>query len=161
MDEQSEAYLDSEDYQDQVEFNEQQHDANDVSSWGDVPTQKKPESLFNLFGKVWKAKDSSKVGNLGQTELGSTQISVRDAQYLNLLSNTFKHPKFGEFFRMQGEISLATSASKKGWFTELFVSQKKLTTRHASIGANGQVQNKKWKIFGGNQGDSSQQEQQS
>lgn len=152
MDEQQEAYLDGEDFMDGNEANEERQD--EIEAWGEVPTQRKPESLFNLFGKVWKAKDSSKVANLNATELGVQNISVRDSQYLNLLSHTFKHPVFGEFFRMQGEIGLATSASKKGWFTELFVSQKKLTTRHASIGANGQVQNKKWKVFGNNQNNS-------
>lgn len=154
MDEQAEAYLDSEDFQDQVEMNEDNMNAVETASWGEVPSQRKPESLFNLFGKVWKAKDSSKVANLDKVELGATNISVRDSQYLMLLGTTFKHPRFAEFFRLQGEITLASSASKKGWFTELFVSQKKLTTRHASLGANGQVQNKKWKIFGGNQPDS-------
>lgn len=150
MDEQVEAYLNGEDYQDQVEASEDGQDAMDMSSWGEVPSQKKPESLFNLFGKVWKAKDSSKVANLDKIELGNPNISVRDAQYLSLLATAFKHPRFGEFFRLQGELTLATSASKKGWFTELFVSQKKLTTRHASLGASGNVQNKRWKIFGGN-----------
>lgn len=159
MDEQQEAYLDREDYQDQVDTSEDNYDQSDVDSWGEVPSQKKPESLFNLFGKVWKAKDSSKVANLNSVELGTMNISVRDSQYLHLLSNTFKHPVFGEFFRMQGEIGLASSASKKGWFTELFVSQKKLTTRHASIGANGAVQNKKWKVFGNNQNNSTDNQQ--
>jgi len=159
MDEQQEAYLDREDYQDHADSNEENYDESDVASWGEVPMQKKPESLFNLFGKVWKAKDSSKVANLNAVELGGMNISARDAQYLNLLSHTFKHPVFGEFFRMQGEIGLATSASKKGWFTELFVSQKKLTTRHASIGANGAVQNKKWKVFGSNQNNSTEPQQ--
>jgi len=159
MDEQQEAYLDREDYLDQAEASEESYDESDVASWGEVPTQRKPESLFNLFGKVWKAKDSSKVANLNATELGAMNISARDAQYLYLLSNTFKHPVFGEFFRMQGEIGLATSASKKGWFTELFVSQKKLTTRHASIGANGAIQNKKWKVFGSNQNNSTENQQ--
>jgi hypothetical protein len=159
MDEQQEMYLDREDYQDQAEASEENYDEADVASWGEVPMQKKPESLFNLFGKVWKAKDSSKVANLNSVELGAMNISCRDAQHLNLLAHTFRHPVFGEFFRMQGEIGLATSASKKGWFTELFVSQKKLTTRHASIGANGAVQNKKWKVFGSNQNNSTEPQQ--
>lgn len=152
----TETFLDQEDYQSQVDDMEDNADVTDSVEWSEVPERKKQDSLYNLFQKVWKAPDSSKVANLTNVELGSPIINVRDAQYLALLADTFKHPRFGMFFRKAGEITLATSASKKGWFTELFVSQKKFTSR--SVGSSGggyssgsSGKKKKWTLFGGGQ----------
>ena len=93
------------DYQDQMD--EQQEEL------ADVPTPRKKESLYELFNKVLRLPDSSKVGNLSLAELGVLNISVREAQRIAVLAETFHHPKFAEFFRSQAEITLQTSASKK------------------------------------------------
>jgi len=152
------AYLDQEEYADQVENMEEQGEQSDSVEWAEVPSKRKQDSLYTLFQKVWKTPDSSKVANLSLVELGRPIITVRDAKYLALLAGTFKHPRFAMFFQNTAEITLATSASKKGWFTELFVSQKKFTTRSTGGGgggAYGQQQsskNSKWSIFGNNQG---------
>jgi len=154
---QQEAYLDQEDYAEQVESMEDQGDQADSVEWAEVPSRRKQDSLYTLFQKVWKTPDSSKVANLSFVELGRPVITVRDAKYLALLAMTFKHPRFAMFFQNTSEITLATSASKKGWFTELFVSQKKFTTRSSGGGggAYGQQQQSskgsKWSIFGSNQ----------
>jgi hypothetical protein len=97
------------------------------------PQPKESESLYNLFHKVLELEDSSKVGNLDKAELGLLNINVREAQRIELLAKQFGHYKFGEYFRKVGEIILRTSASKKGWFTELFVSQKKSALRVAGV----------------------------
>jgi len=150
------AYLDQEDYAEQAEHMEEQGEQSDSVEWAEVPSRRKQDSLYTLFQKVWKTPDSSKVANLSLVELGRPVITVRDAKYLALLAGTFKHPKFAVFFQNTAEITLATSASKKGWFTELFVSQKKFTTRSSGGGgAYGQQQQtskgSKWSIFGNNQ----------
>jgi hypothetical protein len=93
------------------------------------PVLKEKDDLYSLFWRVVKTTDSSKVGNLDKTELGMLNISVRDCQKIALLAVTLKHPGFAKFFLKQAEVILATSASKKGWLPELFVSQKKLTTK--------------------------------
>lgn len=151
-----EAYLDQEDYAEQAESMEEQGEQADSVEWAEVPSRRKQDSLYTLFQKVWKTPDSSKVANLSFVELGRPVITVRDAKYLALLAATFKHPRFAMFFQNTAEITLATSASKKGWFTELFVSQKKFTTRSTGGGggAYGQQQsskNDKWSIFGNSQ----------
>ena len=150
---QQDAYLDQEEYTEQAEAMEYQGDQADSVEWAEVPERRKQDSLYTLFQKVWKTPDSSKVANLSLVELGRPVITVRDAKYLALLAATFKHPRFAMFFQNTAEITLATSASKKGWFTELFVSQKKFTTRSTGGGggAYGQQQsskNDKWSIFG-------------
>jgi hypothetical protein len=145
-----EEYLDQEDYNEQQDNLEEQQENVESVEWAEVPQRRKQDSLYTLFQKVWKTPDSSKVANLSAPELGRPIISVRDAQYLQLLGNTFKHPRFGLFFKTSGEIVLSTSASKKGWFTELFVSQRKFTTRSvSSSGALSDAANKKkWSLFG-------------
>lgn len=156
MDEQTNAYLDHEDLQDQVEQSEDMQEGYENAQYehqfsgAEAPLEKKPESLYTLFQKVWGARDSSKVANLDKFELGKLAVSVRDSQYLALLSSTLRHKRFGLFWKAQAEILLATSASKKGWFTELFVSQKKFTARSSNLsGQPPQNQGKKkWSLFG-------------
>lgn len=137
MQEDEEQFLDEEDLAEQQDrIEEQQSDIED-SDWANVPQQKKNDSLYNLFHKVWKSPDSSKVANLDKTELGVHPVmSVRNAQFLALLGATTKHKRFAQFFNTLGEITLKTSASKKGWFTELFVSQKKSTSRFSGLPPN-------------------------
>jgi len=151
----AEAFLNQEDYEAQADDIEDHSDAAENVEWSEVPERKRQESLYHLFQKVWKATDSSKVANLNNIELGRPIMNVRDAQYLALLADTFKHKKFANFFRSTGEIVLSTSASKKGWFTELFVSQKKFTSRSVSSGggysSGSSGKKKKWTLFGGGQ----------
>lgn len=100
------------------------------------PSYKEKDDLYSLFWKVVRTKESSKVGNLDpKTELGMLDISVRDNQRIALLAMTLGHPGFAKFFLSQGEIILSTSASKKGWLPELFVSQRKFSTKAKEIRA--------------------------
>jgi len=148
------AFLDQQDYGDQTDSMEDQGDQAESLEWAEVPARRKQDSLYTLFQKVWKTPNSSKVANLSFTELGRPVITVRDAQYLALLAVTFKHPRFAMFFKNAAEITLSTSASKKGWFTELFVSQKKFTTKStgfSGMGGAASSDKKKWSIFGNNQ----------
>jgi len=146
-------FIDEQDIVDQQDQMEEQSDGTESVEWAEVPERRKQDSLYTLFQKVWKTPDSSKVANLSFAELGKPVITVRDAQYLSLLAITFKHPRFAAFFQKNSEITLATSASKRGWFTELFVSQKKFTTRATALGGSGRESRdkNKWSIFGNNQ----------
>jgi hypothetical protein len=138
--EEAEEYLDNEEIIDQQELSE------DQQSLADVPYKHKPESLYTLFQRVWKTPDSSKIGNLNSVEIGKVIMNVRDCQHIAMLGNYLHHPRFAAYFKGYGEITLATSMSRKGWFVELFVSQKKFTARSAAI--QSQQQAKKPWIFG-------------
>jgi len=160
-----EEYLDEEDLAEQQDKMEDQQDESDITeaSWAaDVPSGRRPEGLYQLFGKVLRAKDNSKLGNLDKYELGPQPfMNVRNAQFIALCGNTVHHPRFARFFYDLAEITLKTSASKKGWFPELFVSQKKSTTRFSGSGFGQQpgqmgggqfgqpVKKKRFNIFGG------------
>lgn len=97
--------------------------------YGESPAMDKKDDLYSLFWKVVKSKESSKVGNLTDEELGMLDISVRDCQKIALLAQTLGHPGFAMWMMEQSEIVLATSASRSGWLPELFVSQRKFTTK--------------------------------
>lgn len=141
-----EEYSDQEEFQDN--YTEEQRDLWD-EQYGNYPIAKKPDSLFSLFKDVAKAKDSTKFGNLDLRELGDASYSVRDAQRLALLSGLLKHKDFGKYFMGIGEITLGTSMSKRGWFTELFVSTKKFAQKGTNNLPGQQVQQKQgWRIFG-------------
>ena len=64
----TDAFLDQEDYQEQVDDMENNADVAESVEWSEIPEKKKQESLYNLFQKVWKAPDSSKVANLTNVE---------------------------------------------------------------------------------------------
>lgn len=98
-----------------------------------TPVYEKKEDLYSLFWKVVKARDSSKVGNLKKDELGMLDFSVRDYQRIALLARVLKHKGFSDFFMNQGELILATSASREGWLPTLFVSQRKLKAKEGVI----------------------------
>ena len=129
----------AEDMQDIQETQQEQLEAS-------YPVVKPESNLYNLFWKVFKVQDSTKVANLKKDEIGNLGVTVRDAQKLALLGHLFHHKKFGDFFYGMAEITNSTSMARDGWFTELFVSQKKFATRARRSSS---VQQQGWKgIFG-------------
>jgi len=93
------------------------------------PTYSKPDDLYSLFWKTINIEDSSKVANLDKVELGMLNMSVRDCQNIALVAKTLGHKGFSDWMMDQSQIILKTSASKKGWLTELFVSAKKFSSK--------------------------------
>ena len=135
--------MEEEDYEDYEGYEDYEDAAN-------VPGLKKKDDVFSLFKKVWKAPDSSKIANLSGQELGMLPMSVRGNQYLALLGETFNHQDLANFFMGRSEIILSTSMAKKGWFTELFVSQKKFTSKSSSQTMNLPEPKKKWSLYNKN-----------
>lgn len=98
------------------------------------PTYTKPEDLYSLFYKVLNIEDSSKVGYLEKNELGMLDISVRDCQYIAEVARLLGHKGFADWMNHQAQIILKTSASRKGWFTELFVTAKRFSSKERKLG---------------------------
>lgn len=147
-DEQDDEYSDDEEYKDN--FLDEQREVWEEQV-GNMPSQRRPDSLFSLFKDVWRTNDSSKVGNLSGSELGELGISVRHAQEIANFSRYLKHKAVSNHFSNLSEIILSTSMSKKGWFVELFVTSKKFAHKGTLSGTTGQVQQQqkqKWRIFG-------------
>ena len=119
-----------EEYQKQIEENvEVTNEAQEDYAEDNSPTYIKPDDLYSLFWKIIQIKDSSKVGNLDKTELGMLDISVRDCQHIAQVARLLHHKGFADWMDGQAQIILNTSASKKGWLPELFVTAKRYATK--------------------------------
>jgi len=124
-----------EEQEDLIEQNvEAQNEAQEDYAEDNSPTFEKPDDLYSLFWKVATVDDSSKVGNLDKTELGMLDISVRDCQHIAKVAELLGHHGFALWMREQAQIVLRTSASKKGWFTELFVTAKRFASKEKKLG---------------------------
>lgn len=150
-----EEYLDiidetEDDLDDSQDFKE-----NQIEGYGVSPTFKESSDIYNWFWKVVRLDKPMRivrVGNLNSQEIGLNSISVRDALNLHQLGKTFKHPTFGNYFAHLAKITSATSMSKKGWFMDLSISQKKVRERSRALTTYPSPQTKKkWKgIFNRN-----------
>jgi hypothetical protein len=128
-------YPDNTNEEDLIEDNvEAQNEAQEDYIEDNSPTYEKKEDLYSLFWKTIKIEDSSKVGNLDQKELGMLDISVRDAQHIAQTARILGEDAFASWMDEQAQIILRTSASKKGWLTELFVSAKRFASKEKRLG---------------------------
>jgi hypothetical protein len=126
----------------QQEYQESALDSMDAN----YPIQKEQQGLYQTLWKMITRGDSTKIANLQKVELGDHGITVRDAQHLWKLGDMFYNPAYADYFKQHAEITLATSMSRDGWLGELFISQKKMTTK--SKKASNPLTPQKWKIFG-------------
>lgn len=111
------------------------------------PTYSKSEDLYSLFWKTITIQDSSKVGNLDSKELGMLDISVRDCQHIANTARLLKEIEFADWMDQQAQVILRTSASKKGWLTELFVTAKRFASKERRLGLEQNPQAVKPKSF--------------
>jgi len=113
------------------------------------PSYTKADDLYSLFWKTINIDDSSKVGNLDSKELGMLDISVRDCQNIANTAIILEEREFAKWMTEQAQIILRTSASKKGWLTELFVTAKRFASKERRMGINNEAlpQTEKSKSF--------------
>ena len=98
------------------------------------PSYSKADDLYSLFWKTIQIEDSSKVGNLDGKELGMLDISVRDCQHIAQTARILGEYQFAKWMDGQAQVILRTSASKRGWLTELFVTAKRFATKEKKMG---------------------------
>ena len=108
--------------------------------------------IYGLFKDVLKKPDSKKVSNLKDDELGNWSLTVRDCERIALIAETFHHPGVAKFFRNQSRIVTDTAMSRRGWFSELFITSKKYASRDSSSSIANLPQfskktRSKWRIF--------------
>lgn len=88
------------------------------------PTPEKKDGTLLFFRDLIKAKDSRKIANINNQELGITPISVRG--YLNIANfcaSQNLNPSITAYFNNRAEIVAATSMSHKGFLVNLAVTQ--------------------------------------
>jgi len=134
----------NDEYEQAQDISDGQYDAYETTS----PQAKQEQSLYNWFWKVVRLNKPfrlAKVGNLNNAEIGEHGISMRDAMNLAHLGHIFRHHKFGNYFATRSKITAATSMSRKGWFMDLSISQKKVRERSKQTSSSQEKQ--KWRLF--------------
>lgn len=133
-------YPDNDDYYSQEDTFEDSveatNEAQEEYAEDNSPTYSKLEDLYSLFWKTIRHKDSSKLGNLNEKELGMLDMSVRDCKHIAYTARLLGEEEFSTWMNSQAEIILRTSASKKGWLTELFVTAKRYASKERRLGIN-------------------------
>ena len=97
-------------------------DISSDSSYGS-PTQEKKEGLFKFFKWVLQLKESWKVGNLLNSEIGQSKLSIRSNLELAQYSKAEKLDIVSEYFTERANIIASSSMGRKGFMPQLFVSQ--------------------------------------
>lgn len=87
------------------------------------PTQEKKDTILKFFREILYLKDNTKVGNLSQTEIGTTRVPLRSYQQIALYAEAEGLDKVATYLRGKGDIIPATSMSLKGFLAQLFVTQ--------------------------------------
>lgn len=116
--------------------------------FGTFPQAKEQSNLYHWFWKIVGLDlvfRMVKVANLNNTEIGASNLSVRDSMNLAHLGEIFHHKKFAEYFETRAKIVSATSMSRNGWLVEKSISQKRVRERERQTSP--QQQQEKWKIF--------------
>lgn len=106
--------------------------------------------LYGLFKDVLKKPDTTRVSNLTNEELGVLPISVRGAQWIALIARTFRHNGVANFFDQQANLITTSAMARKGWFSELFITSRRFSSRDSSSSIQNLPQfNKKskWRVF--------------
>ena len=90
------------------------------------PMPETKPSVYQFFNDIARAKDTTKTGNLIETEIGVPKIPVRTYKNIALFSEIVADkPGFAEYFREKAEIMTATSLSRNALMLRLSVTTKK------------------------------------
>jgi DNA-binding phage protein len=94
-----------------------------------APDAEEKAGIYHFFNRVLDAPDTSKVSNLENHELEA----VRRFQSVNNFAKKVGLARVGEFFRVEGEVILATADSKNGFLIQQAISSKReLKTKRVS-----------------------------
>lgn len=89
----------------------------------DYPVPPSKDSIFKFFREILNKLDSSKVANLENKELGMLPHTVRRYIDLSNYASVEELDGLAAYMMAKAETISSTSMSKKGFFTELFVTQ--------------------------------------
>lgn len=102
------------------------------------------QNVHTFLHNVATAKDTTKLGNLLNEEIGSLENPIRAFKFLALFANDVMGKKeLGEFFDKRSEIGTSTSLSRGGFLTKLAVIQRRELTSK-DISTTERKENKSW-----------------
>lgn len=108
------------------------------------PTPEKKDNMFKFFREVLTLKESWKVGNLKDEEIGKSRLGVRSYLELAQYAEAENLDLVATYFTGKADIVSAPTMGRKGFMAQLFVTQikKEQTIKEPS------TKKKLW--FGGN-----------
>lgn len=95
---------------------------NSDSSYGS-PSPAQKDNIFKFFEKILDSDDSRKTGNLDNVELGKSRLGVRSWLEIAAYAEAEGLDKVANYLIDKSEIIASTSMSKKGFLSQLFVTQ--------------------------------------
>lgn len=87
------------------------------------PSAAVKESLFKFFNKILTIKDTTRIGNLTANEIGLGRLSVRGNKSIALYAKAEGLDLVANYFNDLSNILTESSMSKKGFWSQLFVTQ--------------------------------------
>jgi len=85
------------------------------------PEPEKKEGIFKFFREILRLPDTTRIGNLSNTELGATKLGVRHYKELGLYAEAEGLDMVADYLNAKAEIITSTSMSRKGFWAKLFV----------------------------------------
>ena len=92
------------------------------SSYGS-PSASQKDNLFRFFRTILNTPDTTRIGNLKPEELGLSRLGVRHYQELANYAKVEGLDIVKDYFMDRSNIVSSTSMSKKGFWSQLFVTQ--------------------------------------
>src|SRR3990167_10599242 len=92
------------------ELEDMRNEIEDMPSYGS-PEPEKKDSIFRFFREILHAKDSKKVGNLTDSEIGGTKLGTRHYLNITIYAEIEGLTNVGKYLRAKAEIIAATSMS--------------------------------------------------
>ncbi len=87
------------------------------------PEPEKKDTVFKFFEKLLTLKESWKVGNLLNSEIGQSRLSIRGNLEIAQYAKAENLDIVGVYFTERAEIIASTSMGRKGFLAQLFVTQ--------------------------------------
>ena len=109
-----------------------------------TPTSPDKDTPYKFFREIINSKDSKKTGNVSSPELGKPKMPIRSALKIALYANAEGLNHVSDYLKNIAEIDLATSSSKDGFLSKLFVTQIRKTQSLNDKPA----EKKGWSMFG-------------
>lgn len=89
----------------------------------DSPKSKDKDNQYKFFRDILTLNDTTRVGNLQNMEMGAMKLGVRHYQEIATYAKMEGLSKVHDYLMVKSQIVTATSMSKKGFWSELFMTQ--------------------------------------
>lgn len=87
------------------------------------PSASQKDNMFRFFKHILTMKDTTRVGNLAERELGVAKLGVRHYQEIANYAGVEGLHQVEDYFINRANIMTATSMSRTGFWSKLFVTQ--------------------------------------